>query len=947
MSLVGRKGGSIAVASLMLWACFLGIGITLVPNAVAGTVVGGHMTKDTTWTESNSPYWVISTLFVDNNVTLTIEPGVEVRFSNWTSMYVSGVLRSQGNSSKRVVLTSNNTAPSPYDWGNVTIDTSGNAEIFHTDITYGQGVLIRSPWNTIGHSKLSHNYVGVTVWASNNTFHNNTISDNLADGMRFGGGGWFNNVFNSTITNNRDYGIGITQDPGGKIYGNEILENYYGGIQVRNVYGWDIACNLIKSNKYYGFYMYKSSVSVHHNNVVNNSDNAYDDQTWNYWDLWSEGNYWDDYNGSDTDGDGIGETPYYILPYNQDDYPFVNPITSCPGGPTGDPPIAVAKPDTQTVNIGQLAWLNGSDSYDPDGTIVSYYWLFGDGGSAWGEVVSHAYSAPGNYTVTLTVKDDDGLTNQDQAQVNVVGYYPVAIAKPISQTVGINDPAWFNGSDSYDLDGWIVSYYWLFGDGGSAWGVNVSHSYSILGNYTVTLTVEDNDGLADDDQVLVTVVGYPPTADAGPDQVVHAKQTLELNGSNSQDSDGFIVDWLWDFGDGSAQEHGEVVQHVYDTVGNYTATLWVTDDDNLTGSDTAQIDVLPELVPPVADPNGPYAGRKNFAVILSGNGSSDIDGVIVDLIWDFGDGSPKEHGWWVSHVYSSGGMFTVTLNVTDDDGLTDEATTYANITDLEPGEAETQDAVLSGDNLANVTITWSPSPDDGGIENDVVGYEIYVGTSYNEDGTGYALINTLPPGSISYIHSGAGQSDLSTYFYIVKAVDDAGQKSFGQQAVKLARNMPAGMQLISIPVLMSDTSIPTVFQTVDFTRVIYYDANAGKRHNWRTFDTRKPYKDLTHVSEIMALWVEVSKDSYLIVAGLVPESTTIGLVVGWNFIGYASFIDRTVGDSFAGAIYQKVEGYDPTNSPWFLKTLFDSDIMSFGNGYWIHVSEEFDWTVTN
>lgn len=300
----------------------------------------------------------------------------------------------------------------------------------------------------------------------------------------------------------------------------------------------------------------------------------------------------------------------------------------------------------------------------------------------------------------------------------------------------------------------------------------------------------------------------------------------------------------------------------------------------------------------------------------------------------------------MGHAYPSAGNFTVTLRVTDSDGLMGNETTYAEIRDEPPGEARVLDAVLVR-GLEDVRITWALSPDDGGLENDVVAYEIWVGTSYDRYGIGYSLPDTLPPGSTSYTHVGAGQSDKSNYFYIVKAVDEIGQESFGRQAVKFSRNMTEGMQLISIPVIMSDTSIETVFQTVNFKRIIYYDVMAGKRHNWRTFDTRKPYNSLSDVNETMALWVEIPTDCYLTVAGLVPLSTTIHLVVGWNFIGYASYVSRTVGDSFAGAAYQKVEGYDATNPPWFLRTLSDTDMMQFGNGYWIHLSEEFNWTVTN
>ncbi len=950
MSKVGRKGGSVAVVLLMMWAGFLSVSVTLSPNVGAWTIVGGHIKTDTIWNQSGSPYIVVGDVYVDYNVTLTIEKGVSVRFENFRSLFVYGYLRILGEKLDRVRLTSNLTTPFPGSWGNLTIMSVGRADVSWAYINYAEDVQIRSDWNGFSYTSFSQIFQGIIVYSSNNTFESVSVSRSSTSGMYFGRFSSDNTIVNSTITGNVDPGIYIDGAMSGysKLYNSEFFGNRNGGIRAYGASGWEIACNLFSDNDEYGISLYDADLYIHHNNIYNHTDNAWDNRDWTSWDNGSAGNYWGDYNGTDGDGDGIGDTPYYILPKNQDNYPFIDPVVGCPSlGPQGQPPVAIARPDNQTVDVGQSAWFNGSDSYDPDGSIVSYHWLFGDGDEDWGEYVTHAYSASGNYTVTLIVTDNSSMTDKDYVTVNVRDNNPVAITLPTSQSVDKGQSAWFNGSNSYDPDGWIVSYHWLFGDGDEDWGENVSHAYSAIGQYTVTLTVTDNDNLTDKDYVTVYVVGYPPVADAGPDQVVHVNDLVVFDGSGSTDPDGVIVDWTWDFGDGSPTKHGEVVNHTYSSIGNYTATLLVTDDDNLTDSDTALIMVLPELVPPISDPDGPYSGRKNFPVYITGNGSHDLDGTIVDLEWDFGDGSPKAHGWWVSHVYSSGGNFTITLTVTDDDNLTDSATTYAIIRDEVPGKAEIQDAVLSGGGLADVVISWSLSPDDGGVEDDVVAYEISYGTTYDRNGAGYALLQAVPAGTTSYIHSDGGHGDNNTYFYTVKAVDEIGQKTFGQQAVKFARHMPSGMQLISIPVIMSDTSIQEVFQTASYKRILYYDAMAGKRHNWRTFDTRKPYNSLKNVDEKMALWVEVSQECYLTVAGLVPLSTTIRLVVGWNFIGYASFFDRTVSDSFDGAIYQKVEGYDPGNPPWYLKRLAGSDIMQFGNGYWIHVSEDFDWTVTN
>jgi PKD repeat protein len=84
------------------------------------------------------------------------------------------------------------------------------------------------------------------------------------------------------------------------------------------------------------------------------------------------------------------------------------------------PPVASAGPD-QNGTVGVGLQFSSAGSSDPDGTIVAYQWTFGDGGAAWGATVSHAYTAAGSYTVTLTVTDNGGLQRNDTATATITG----------------------------------------------------------------------------------------------------------------------------------------------------------------------------------------------------------------------------------------------------------------------------------------------------------------------------------------------------------------------------------------------------------------------------------------------------------------------------------------------------------------------------------------------
>jgi YD repeat-containing protein len=136
---------------------------------------------------------------------------------------------------------------------------------------------------------------------------------------------------------------------------------------------------------------------------------------------------------------------------------------------------------------------NGGGSSDPDGSITSYQWNFGDGTSGTGVTASHTYTTTGTRTITLTVTDNNGTQASASTTATISNQPPVAnTGGPYSGVVAQNIP--FSASGSYDPDGSIASYSWNFGDGGTGSGFSLTHTYSAPGTYSVTLTVTDNLG---------------------------------------------------------------------------------------------------------------------------------------------------------------------------------------------------------------------------------------------------------------------------------------------------------------------------------------------------------------------------------------------------------------------------------------------------------------------
>jgi RHS repeat-associated protein len=168
--------------------------------------------------------------------------------------------------------------------------------------------------------------------------------------------------------------------------------------------------------------------------------------------------------------------------------------TTATAATPNQPPVANAG-GPYSGNSGTSIQLNGSASYDPDGTIATYQWTFGDGINGTGLAPAHTYSSAGTYTVTVTVTDNRGATATASASAVITSpsnQPPIANpGGPYSAVSGT--PVQFNGTGSSDPDGTITQYQWNFADG-TASIASPSHSFAAPGSYLVTLTVTDNGG---------------------------------------------------------------------------------------------------------------------------------------------------------------------------------------------------------------------------------------------------------------------------------------------------------------------------------------------------------------------------------------------------------------------------------------------------------------------
>jgi len=179
-----------------------------------------------------------------------------------------------------------------------------------------------------------------------------------------------------------------------------------------------------------------------------------------------------------------------------------------PAAGTNRPPTASATATPASGTAPLAVTFSSAGSSDPDGTIASYSWSFGDGGKATGATVSHTYTTAGTYTATLVVTDNGGLTGNATVTVTVsqaANKAPIAIVSATPTSGNAPLAVSFSSSGSHDPDGSISTYSWNFGDGGTATGSTVSHTYNAAGTYTARLTVTDNRGATGSATVTIRV----------------------------------------------------------------------------------------------------------------------------------------------------------------------------------------------------------------------------------------------------------------------------------------------------------------------------------------------------------------------------------------------------------------------------------------------------------
>jgi PKD repeat protein len=355
--------------------------------------------------------------------------------------------------------------------------------------------------------------------------------------------------------------------------------------------------------------------------------------------------------------------------------------------PDNTAPVANFALPACTINV---ACDFASTSTD-DAAVTAWSWDFdGDGTpDATTASFSFTYVAPGNFNVSLTVRDAQGLSDTKTSTITIAPAPPGNTPPTAGFTHSCNAAACTFVSTSTDVaPGTIATYAWTFGDGGTADVNNPSHSYAATTptDYTVTLTVTDNEGATAVETQTVSVDPGAPVNEAPTARFTYSCIAAVCTFVNTSfDHGGSITANAWTFGDGgTATEASPTHSYTVTTATQFTVTLTVTDNEGATGvtSQTFILDPTATNIPPTAAFTPNCYGE---SCIFRSTSTDVAPGAITTYAWTFGDGATEDYASpWHVYTISARTTFTVTLTVTDNEGATAVATRTVTLTPLPP-----------------------------------------------------------------------------------------------------------------------------------------------------------------------------------------------------------------------------------------------------------------------
>ncbi len=356
---------------------------------------------------------------------------------------------------------------------------------------------------------------------------------------------------------------------------------------------------------------------------------------------------------------------------------------------------------------------------------LTYNWNFGDGYGSTSASPTHIFKGSGTYTVTQIVTNQNGGKKDTLSQNVTVAIKPKAgftnSQSLVPDVYASPTVSFVNSTSSTDTAATpsALQYAWDFGDGTSSTSQNpASHVYTTGGNYSVKLLVTNLiSGLQDQVSQLIIIKIKPKAnftigaAVFSPDAYAQPSYTF-TNTSTVNDASNSLT-YNWDFGDGTAASTVTNPSHVYTASGTYTITLTVINTNGSLQNVVAKN--LSVGIKPIADftigaavlspdvyAQPSYTFTNNNTTVVN-----DVNAVLT-YSWNFGDFTALSTSPSPTHVYTKSGNYTVTLTVTNSNGLLMQDFITKNVTvAIKPKANFSTYANYNGDNYSNPTIEFT------------------------------------------------------------------------------------------------------------------------------------------------------------------------------------------------------------------------------------------------
>ena len=221
--------------------------------------------------------------------------------------------------------------------------------------------------------------------------------------------------------------------------------------------------------------------------------------------------------------------------------------------------------------------------------------------------------------------------------------------------------------ESTDIDGYITSRYWEFGDGTNSTDKNPQHDYDTPGTFSVNLTVKDNENASSTISKIIILDNTTPIADFTYTPInPSANENITFNSTSTAHPSYFIENYTWDFGDGNLT-YGQNVQHQYAVNGTYIVNLTV--QDNKPATDSIEKTIKVGLVADFT--YSPDVPSIDDTVYFNDSSSIPEGSMITNWTWDFGDDTSLVYQQNTTHQYTSPGVYIVSLTIKDENDSTD------------------------------------------------------------------------------------------------------------------------------------------------------------------------------------------------------------------------------------------------------------------------------------